>query len=536
MSRSWLVEVGSGLLAPYRTRLLLTVALGLVASGVGLVVPHLAGRFAEQLLTLTMAGLIATGLSLLALLALGAAIDYATGWLLGTTSHRLLLDARELLFDRLQRAPLLRIMAGARGEYVNLSENDVNGLVGVAVGTLMELPPYLLTFLGALWLMATIDPVVAVLALLALPLFFLAVRWIGRELGPVTERLYARHGASLAQLEENLGLLQVVKARGREAAELEGYRRTSTDIQRENAARLRLQLLLAPFTRLAGGLAVVVALLVSTAVGRSHEVGELVALLLYGAVLYGPVTGLAAIYGNLRSAGASVARLDPFLAEPGEMPEAGRPLSLTGPPAIAAEALSFSYAPGRTVLQGLDLVIDAGEFVVITGPNGSGKSTLALLLCGFVRPDAGRILVAGQDLADCRLEDLRAAIGLVHQGMALFDRSIAENLEYGSPGPLDPAAIAETGLLDFVEGLDGGLSFRVGAGGHRLSGGQRQRVALAAVLLQARPVLLLDEATSMLDEPCQRRVRRHLAAMKDVTRIVIDHDPSAWPGARVVRL
>ena len=222
MSRSWLVEVGSGLLAPYRTRLLLTVALGLVASGVGLVVPHLAGRFAEQLLTLTMAGLIATGLSLLALLALGAAIDYATGWLLGTTSHRLLLDARELLFDRLQRAPLLRIMAGARGEYVNLSENDVNGLVGVAVGTLMELPPYLLTFLGALWLMATIDPVVAVLALLALPLFFLAVRWIGRELGPVTERLYARHGASLAQLEENLGLLQVVKARGREAAELEG--------------------------------------------------------------------------------------------------------------------------------------------------------------------------------------------------------------------------------------------------------------------------------------------------------------------------
>jgi ATP-binding cassette subfamily B protein len=530
------VEVGVELFAPYRNRLLATVVLGLFGSAVALVVPWVAGRFAADLLTLAVPALLASALTLFGLLAVEAVIDYATGWLLGTTSQRLLLDARELLFDRIQRAPLLRVMAGRRGEVVNLSENDVNGLVGFSIGTLLELPPYLVTFLGALWLTAAIDPVVALLALLAMPLFFLLTRRIGRQLGPVTERLYGRHGEALSQLEENLGVLQVVKARGQEPAELARYRATSAEIQAENAARLRLQLLLTPLTRFAGSLAVVGALLVSAAVGRTHEVAELVALLLYGAVLYGPVTGLAAIYGAMQSARASVERLDPFLGGAGEVTHRGEPLVLAGPPAISAEKLSFSYAPGRPVLEDLDLSIDAGEFVVITGPNGVGKSTLALLLCGFVRPDGGRILVADQDVAACRLADLRAAIGLVHQGMVLFDRSIAENLGYGSPRPLDPASIRATGLLDFVEGLDGGFSFRVGAGGHRLSGGQRQRVALAAALLQAPPVLLLDEAASMLDEPTLHRVREYLGSLSGVTRIVIDHDAAAWPGARAIEL
>ena len=120
--------------------------------------------------------------------------------------------------------------------------------------------------------------------------------------------------------------------------------------------------------------------------------------------------------------------------------------------------------------------------------------------------------------------------------MPLLDRSISANLNYGAEAPVDPDTLAETGLLDFVSTLEGGLAFQVGPGGTMLSGGQRQRVALAAALLQPRPLLLLDEATSMLDEPCQRRVRAHIAALTNRTRIVIDHDPGAWPGARVITL
>ena len=473
---------------------------------------------------------------MLLLLILGdAVLDYGSGWLMGTTSHLLLLDFRSRLFERVHQTPLIRSQELSRGDTVNLSENDVHAIVAFMVGSLMELLPSFITFFGALWMIATISPTIGFLALVSIPPFVIATRLLGRRLRPISERLYARHGES-SQLEENLGLLQLIKSRNMEAAELRRYRATSSAIFKENSAYLRIDLALTPVTRVAGAAGLIVALLFSAMIDSAHNVSELVRLFMYAGVLFGPISGIVSAYGGLQTTLASVDRLEPLFSAAPEDPQEGKAHAFRRAPGVRIEALRFGYTASAPVLKNLALEVDAGDFVVLTGPNGSGKSTLAMLLNRFAEPEAGRILFDDFDIAAARRADVRGAIGLVYQGMPLLDRSISANLNYGAEAPVDPDTLAETGLPDFVSTLEGGLAFQVGPGGTMLSGGQRQRVALAAALLQPRPLLLLDEATSMLDEPCQRRVRAHIAALTNRTRIVIDHDPGAWPGARVITL
>ena len=212
-------------------------------------------------------------------------------------------------------------------------------------------------------------------------------------------------------------------------------------------------------------------------------------------------------------------------------PPQARPLIVTEG-AIRFEGLRFGYGTQRGVLHGVDLAIRPGERIGLVGQSGAGKSTLVNLLLGFYAPEAGRIVIDGQDIAGVTQESLRGQIGMVTQDTSLLHRSIRDNIRYGRPSAADAEVVdaAQRAHADaFIATLEDwngrrGYDAHVGERGVKLSGGQRQRVAIARVILKDAPILVLDEATSALDSEVENAIQEQLdGLMEGRTVIAIAH-------------
>jgi len=221
------------------------------------------------------------------------------------------------------------------------------------------------------------------------------------------------------------------------------------------------------------------------------------------------------------------------IAVPRAMPDAAgaAELRLTGG-AIHFESLGFGYGGERGVLHDVNLTIAPGERIGLVGPSGAGKSTLVNLLLGFYRPESGRILIDGQDIAGVTQESLRGNIAMVTQDTSLLHRSIRDNIRYGRPQAAEAEIVAAAqraqadGFIPQLEDWHGrrGYDAHVGERGVKLSGGQRQRIAIARVVLKDAPILVLDEATSALDSEIEAAIQEQLEGlMQGRTVIAIAH-------------
>jgi ATP-binding cassette subfamily B protein len=208
-----------------------------------------------------------------------------------------------------------------------------------------------------------------------------------------------------------------------------------------------------------------------------------------------------------------------------DMPHAGAMVRRGG--SIAFEAVDFTYPEGTRVFRDLDFVIRPGERVGFVGPSGAGKSTMMALVQRIYDIDAGRLLIDGQDIREMTQDSLRAAIGVVPQDVALFHRSVLENIRYGRPRADDDSVLAVARAArcdDFIRALPRGYETPVGERGTKLSGGQRQRIGIARALLKDAPIILLDEATSALDSQAETEIHRALEVlMRGRTVLAIAH-------------
>ena len=194
--------------------------------------------------------------------------------------------------------------------------------------------------------------------------------------------------------------------------------------------------------------------------------------------------------------------------------------------AIAFDNITFHYPGGNKLFENFSLRLQPGQRVGLVGQSGGGKSSLFTLLQRFYDPQAGRIMIDGQDIARVTQQSLREAISVVPQDISLFHRSILENIRYGRPSATDDEVLraAIAARCDFVETLPEGLQTMVGDRGVKLSGGQRQRTAIARAFLKDAPILLLDEATAALDSESEEAIREALSRlMRGRTVIAIAH-------------
>ena len=195
----------------------------------------------------------------------------------------------------------------------------------------------------------------------------------------------------------------------------------------------------------------------------------------------------------------------------------------------------FSYNAEESVLDHINIHIDAGRSIALVGPSGGGKTTICSLLPRFYDVDSGSITIDGKDIRSLTLESLRQNIGIVQQDVYLFAGSIGENIAYGKPGAtmeeiIDAAKKAN--IHEFILSLPQGYDTYVGERGARLSGGQKQRISIARVFLKDPKILILDEATSALDNESERHIQKSLEELaKNRTSITIAHRLSTIRGA-----
>ena len=229
------------------------------------------------------------------------------------------------------------------------------------------------------------------------------------------------------------------------------------------------------------------------------------------AQLFRPLDLLGMVYRTVRQGVIDMAAMFNLVdTAPEVVDQPGAPPLAVGAGHVRFEGVRFGYEDDRQILKGVDIAIPPGRTVAIVGPSGAGKSTLGRLLFRFYDPQAGRILIDGQDIRRVAQTSLRAAIGIVPQDSVLFNDTIGYNIAYGREGASHEEVVAAArgaAIHDFIESLPQGYDTEVGERGLKLSGGEKQRVAIARTLLKDPPILLLDEATSALDSRTEAEIQ-----------------------------
>jgi ATP-binding cassette, subfamily B, multidrug efflux pump len=389
--------------------------------------------------------------------------------------------------------------------------------------------------------MFTISPLLAVIALVTVPLSVYVMRLIAARARPRFLSQWQSTGALNAQIEETFTGHAVVKAFGRQSEVEERFRRTNDELFESSFGAQFMSSLMQPATMFLGNLQYVIVAVVGglRVAGGAISVGDVQAFIQYSRTFSMPLTQLASMLNVFQSGIASLERVIELLDAPEQRPDAA---PAPAPPTrgrVEFRAVSFSYDPDRPLIDSLSLVAEPGQTIAIVGPTGAGKTTLVNLIMRFYELDGGCITLDGRDIASIPRAALRSNIGMVLQDTWLFGGTIRDNIAYGRPDATDAeveAAARAVGAHEVVLSLSGGYDASVAERGRSLSAGQRQLVALARALLVDPRILLLDEATSNLDLATEARVQQamHLLAEGRTTLLIAHRLPTAAAADRIV--
>lgn len=387
----------------------------------------------------------------------------------------------------------------------------------------------LLALLALIAVMLWQDWSMALVALVGLPLITGGVAWLVRRVRRLAQQEVTQQARVISALAETVAGARVIKAfrlepamRARMDSAVQGVRGRADRI-------VRLRGLVNPLMEASAGLIAGAVILYGgwRVTSGAMETGTFFAFVTALFLAIDPARRLAQLDVQLRQHLAAVEFIFDLLdadSAAADRPDA-LPLAVTDGH-IRFEDVHFAYGEAPA-LRGVDLEARPGQVTALVGPSGSGKSTVLALIERFHDPDAGRVVIDGQDIRDVTLASLRDRIALVTQETFLFDATVAENIGFGRPGATRAeiaSAAAAANAADFIARLPQGYDTPLGEGGARLSGGERQRIAIARAMLRDAPVLLLDEATSALDAEAETRVQEALERlMAGRTTIVIAH-------------
>ena len=388
----------------------------------------------------------------------------------------------------------------------------------------------ILSLVGLVTVMIIQDPMLSIIGGTVMPLAVWGVQGLVRRARRIMRTEFAGSMAVLETMQETVRGIRVVKSFGLEEtfrARMEGQIAT---VQAAANKRARVGARTVPLMETLGGFAIACVILYGgwRVVGSGETPGTFFSFITALLLAYEPAKRLARVHVDLSSNLVGVGLLYEFLEQPAR--EADAPAA----PALAVDGgrveitdVRFAYRDGEDVLNGLDLVAEAGRTTALVGPSGGGKSTIFALLLRFWDPRSGTITIDGTPISAVSRRSLRSKIGIVSQDVFLFAGTIAENIALGRPGAgraeIEAAAKAAH-AHDFIVGFHGGYDSPVGENGLQLSGGQRQRIAIARAILEDAPILLLDEATAALDTESERAIQEALAELsKNRTTLVIAH-------------
>lgn len=516
---------------PYAGALVPVVLLSLAGTVLSLFLPYLSKALIDDAILVGDVGALFRIVGLfLGLTVLSFLANVGSGMRYTKVSADILFDMRLHLYRHLQRLSPRFYAATPLGDVVSRINHDIGEIQRVTAETALAWLGNVLFMIGTVAMLIWLDVRLFLVGLLALPPSLWALVRYRRQLEDRVRDLRERSADIGSFLIETLQGVRLVTAANAQTREVDRFRE-------RNDAFVRSLLSMRWFSYLAGGLPGLLLQAGGTVVflygGYLVIAGELtlgtfVAVMAYQMRLMSPVQALMGLYANLASARASLVRVHELLDTPPDVLEAPSPIGLPSAAGrVELEDVRFGFGRGAPVLDGVSLVIPAGQVVALVGASGSGKSTLADLLVRQLDPEAGRIRLDGHDIRELSLSDLRRHVAVVEQAPFIFHTTIAENIRYARPAATDERvreAAAAAALAPLIERLPDGLDTVVGERGRQLSEGERQRVAVARALLADPAVLVMDEATGALDPESEGRVLAGLEALlRDRTAILITH-------------
>ncbi len=519
---------------PYRSRLLLALAVLLVAAAASLLLPVAIRLVIDEGFSRDSAGAIDRYfIALFGIAAILAIFSAARFYLVSWLGERVVADVRNAVYRHVITLGPTFFEVTRSGEVLSRLTTDTSLVQSIAGVNLSITLRSAVMLAGGLVMMAVTSARLAGIILLLIPLVLVPVLVYGRRVRKMTRATQDRIAEASGIAGETLNAIQMVQAFTLESYHAERFGAAVAGSFDAAIMRIRARARLTAFAILVvfGAVVFVLWLGAQSVIEGDMSPGELGQFLLYAILVSGSAASLSEMWGEIQRAGGAIERIVELLQARAQVMSPVRPQSLPTPARgrVDFEGVSFNYPsrPGQPALTDFTLQVSPGEKVALVGPSGAGKSTVFQLLLRFYDTDRGRILLDGVDVAAARPEDVRGRIGIVPQETVVFADTVMENIRQGRPGAGDAEvehAARAAGVEAFVESLPDGYRTFLGERGTRLSGGQRQRVAIARAILKNPPVMLLDEATSSLDAESERLVQKALDdLMRERTTIIIAH-------------
>ena len=531
----------------YRGYLWVSLALSAVSVAATLYIPILTGQVIDLLIgqgRVDFSAMVPLLVRIGVLIALGAAAQFFTGTCNNRLTYCTVRDIRSDAFSRLQHLPISYLDSHASGDVVSRVITDVDQFADGLLMGLTQLFTGVLTILGTLGFMYSVNWIIATAVVVITPLSLVAASFIAKNTYKMFSLQTKIRGEQTSLIDEMLTQQKVVRAFGMEQPVQTRFDEINGRLRGASLRAVFFSSLTNPSTRFVNSLVyacvgVAGALTSITTRGAGLSIGSLSAFLSYANQYTKPFNEISGVVSELQGALACAQRVFELIDAPEETPDSPSAQKLepvTG--AVEIQDVSFSYVPEKPLIRHFNLKVAPGQRVAIVGPTGCGKTTLINLLMRFYDVNDGQITLSGQSIMDVTRESLRQSFGMVLQDTWLKTGTVRDNIRMGREDVTDDEIIAAAKAAHahgFIQRLPEGYDTVLTEDGGSLSQGEKQLLCITRVMLSIPPMLILDEATSSIDTRTEQRIQRAFEKlMRGRTSFIVAHRLSTIQNADMI--
>ncbi len=527
---------------PYQVAVSIVLIFALFSTAFSIVGPKLLGKVTTKLVEGLLAFYMGTGLLtdfayirnmiiiLILLYLVSSAFQYIQSYIMSKVSMNITYELRKNVSEKLHKIPLNYYDTRTHGEILSRITNDIDMLSQTLNQSLTQIITSVTTILGVLVMMFSISWLMAIVALLVMPLSIGIVGAIIKRSQGYFKTQQVMIGALNGHVEEMYSGHVVVQAFNGESASIETFEQTNKKLFDVAWKSQFVSGMMMPIMNFVGNLGYVVVSILGgyLAVKKVVDVGDIQAFIQYMRSFTQPIGQLASASSTLQSTIAAAERVFEFLDEADETPDAHSDISeLDFKGAVSFKNVHFGYTPEKTIINDFSIDIKSGQKVAIVGPTGAGKTTIVKLLMRFYDISSGHIYIDGRDIFDFSRNDLRSLFGMVLQETWLYNASIMDNIRYGNFEATDEQVIEAAKAAhchEFINALPDGYHMVLNEEASNISQGQKQLFTIARVILANPKILILDEATSSVDTRTEILIQKAMDyLMSNRTSFVIAH-------------
>ena len=531
----------------YKAYLWVSLFLSAVSVAATLYIPILTGQVIDLLIgqgAVKFSAMVPLLVRIGILIALGAAAQFFTGTCNNRLTYCTVRDIRNDAFRHLQRLPISYLDSHASGDVVSRVITDVDQFADGLLMGFTQLFTGILTILGTLGFMYSVNWIIATAVVVITPLSLVAASFIAKNTYKMFSLQTKIRGEQTSLIDEMLTQQKVVRAFGMEQPVQTHFDEINGRLRGASLRAVFFSSLTNPSTRFVNSLVYacvgVAGALTSIATGGvGLSIGSLSAFLSYANQYTKPFNEISGVVTELQGALACAQRVLELIDAPEETydsPSAKKLEPVTG--SVEIQDVSFSYVPEKPLIRHFNLKVAPGQRVAIVGPTGCGKTTLINLLMRFYDVNDGKIVLSGQSIVDVTRESLRESFGMVLQDTWLKTGTVRDNIRMGREDATEEEIVAAAKAAHahgFIQRLPNGYDTVLTEDGGSLSQGEKQLLCITRVMLSIPPMLILDEATSSIDTRTEQRIQRAFEKlMHGRTSFIVAHRLSTIQNADVI--